>query len=619
MTQTFMRYLNISTELTPAPTAGTTSKQVLLFGQRLTSGTLIESTGGFTQPNYYVPFLLPSFASGGAALNYLKNYGIQSTIGINFTLSLPAPTTLTPINGTSVLTWSSVPAGFLQLTGFVLSGVLSQMSVNANIISAAIVSGTATIVVYGSPAYIIASSSGTTMTLTGVNNVVYPDPILTDPIALMVWDFYQSALSANSSAFGPPAAYISILSDRDTTINASATPIVLGDPSAVSISGTTTVLTYASSTVGLGWLPTTIYGNTTVTQATSLATGTFDGYAISGSNVLITVTNVTGTFVTSDSVSVTLDNTINGFNYLDQVNLYGAVLQFPINTLTDINTNQAAFYDGIAQINEPDEVLNGHYFTYGAAGNITSLPSQAASLPNANDMEKILVTYPYVYKFGGIPYDNAAGTVASGRVTSAVLYMLANGDAPFPPLMSATINHLPVSSVASTTSYSAAPGGTGDLAVNQGWLPLAPTIGGRVQFLESNTTLTTIPNTSTPDIEFRYTHIWDCVRWVKQEVAQLYEVISVLPNNMGSVLLSPQFINQFRTGIIGILNQGQSLGVLQNVPLYENLVTVTQDTQNPNQVDAYIPTQMIPQLNGASVLINIFSSLVTFTTNNQGG
>ncbi len=927
----FMRYLNIDTVLTPSPTAGTTSKQVLLLGQRETSGDLILATNGFPQPNYYDPILLPSFSNGVSALNYLANYGIQFSMGIDFVLSLPAPTTVTSSNSLTTLTWSIIPSGFTQLVGFALSGTLSQASpssVNGNVYSARIITGVATLVVYGTVAFVTAGSSGGVLTLTGVNNVNYPDPDATDPIALMVWDFYQTALSAFNSPNGAPAAYISILTDRDNTINPVSTPIVLGNPTAVT-TGTTSTLTYPTSTGGLGYLPTTSLGNSTVTQtatlpsdsinrlyeangvylagaatdsggifhssdgviwaATNLTThtvtgfkwngsvyvattdvgvyysvngttwtpsnltsglftsvdygntkfcagssegiyyssdgitwvrctgdgsdaftvifngtgtegfqwiaatstgaaytstdgitftvngltaasaftaglfagelflltygagmvyspggvsawidtsgdvahafislayfggtyfagttaagiktspngvvwaatsntastvrsfasngtvivagtaagiyssinngvtwtittgsgatgnyqavlyhnlfvagdaaglsissnglswiigsfnnvGTYGGFIVDGSNVIITVTGATGSFTTSVAATVVLDNTINAFAFLDNINLYGAVQQFPITDLTDITTTYADFYDGITLLNEPNQVLNKHYFTYGAAGNITSLPSAAATLPAPNNQENILVTYPYIAQFGNIPYENSNGNVAGGRVTSAVMYMLANGDAPFPPLMTATINHLPISSLASTISYSGAQNSTGDIAVNQGWLPLAPNSSNVVAFLESNTTLITIPSTTTPDIEFRYTHIWDCVRWVKQEVAELFGVISVLPNNQGSALISPIFLRQFTQGIYSILFTGENLGVVENVSLYQNLVSVTQDPTNPNQVDVYIPIQIIPQLNGANILINVFSSLYTFQ-NSQG-
>lgn len=611
----FMRFLNINTQLTPSAVVGSTSKQVLLCGQRTTNGTLTLATNGFAQPNYYIPLLLPSFSDGVAALIYLKNYGIKSSMGINFSLTLPAPTAVISSNSLTTLTWASIPSGFSQLTGFALTGTLSQSSpgsLSATVYSAQIISGVATLIVYGTVAFVDSGDSGGVLTLAGVNNINYPDPNATDPIALMVWDFYQSSLSAFKSPNGVPAAYISILSDRDTTINPVSTGIVLGDPSAVT-TGATSTLTYATSTAGLGYLPTTTLGASTVTQATSAATGTFAGYIVDGSNVIITVTNVTGTFDTSHAVTVSLDNTVNAFGYLDGINLYSSVLQFPILSLTSITTTYADFYNGINLINQPNQVLNQHFFTYGIGGNVTSLPSAAAALPHPNNQEYILVTYPYVAQFGDVPYENTAGNVAAGRIASAVAYMLANGDAPYPPLMTATINHLPVSSLSATTSYSGAQNGSGDIAVGEGWLPLAPNSSGVVSFLESVTTLITIPNTSTPDVEFRYTHIWDCVRYLKQQVAQLFSIISVLPNNQGSALISPSFTRQFTQGIYQILYTGQNLGIVENVALYQNLVTVTQDQTNPNQVDVYIPAQIIPQLNGANVLINVFSSLNTFS------
>lgn len=618
---TFMKFLNINTNIIPNPIAGTTTKQGLLFGQRNTEGVLIPAINGFAQPNYYVPFLLPSFPNGQAALNYLTNYGIQSQIGISFTLALPIPTSIIPGTSTTSVNFTPVPANFMQLTDFNLSGTATQNAINAAIFSASINTNTntATLMVYGTPAF----NTTDPITITGINNVPYPDPNNSDPIALMVWDYYQTALSANQSAFGPPATYISILSDLDTSIDPDSTPIELGTastfPSTVTVNTDGSVtLEYPIATVGLGYLPTTALGNTIVDQDISNATGAFNGFTISGSTVLINVTNVTGTFTTTNTISVTLDNTVNAFNFLNNINLYGAALQFPISTLNDIDVTQASFYNGINQLNQANQVLNQHYFIYGMAGNITSLPSNAANLPAPNSQQYIAPTYPYIAKFGDIPYDNAVGNVASGRVASAVLYMLSNGDPPFPPLISATINHLPVSSIASTTSYSSQAGGTGDMAVIQGWLPLAPNSGNVVQFLQSVTTLITEPNTTTPDTEFRYTHIWDTVRWVKQQVTNLFNVISVLPNNQGTVLISPAFLRQFKAGVLSILNQGQNLGMLQNVPLYSNRVSVTQDTQNPNQVDVLIPIQIIPQLNGANVNIDVLSSTFTFNNSSQG-
>ncbi len=931
MANSFMRSASINVQITPAPITGSTSKQVLLIGQRNTNGTLIKSSNGFAQPNYYQPILLPSFSDGGSALNYIGNYGIKYSIGQNFTLTLPAPDNVSSVNALTTVTWDIIPPNFVALTGFNLTGTLSQSTpsvVNANVYSANIIAGIATMVVYGTVTYSTSYNSGGNLTLTAVNNIDYPDPNLSDPIALLVWDFYQSALSATKSVNGVPNAYISILSDRDSTITPVATPIVLGNPTSVNTSGSTAVLMYPIATAGLGYLPTTKYGNSMVTQAVTLPSdstetiyyangiylrgsadgaginystggtnwtatnlttlnvtsfywngsvyvattsvgiyysvngiswtistgastgsftdvyfantkfvatstaglfyssdgitwtectgdagasyvsiiygigsaggkwiavtptadaysstdgisfgaltistsgfnfvtfanglfqlggnadgivyssdgitftasslttlsvydiiyngvnwlantsvgiytsingiswtiatgastgvfnqfaynnniivsvstagiyestnnglswtlclgagasgvytsvvynnnlfisggtsglsisnngitwntgsvnnsGIFNGYAINGSNVAIIINNVVGTFITTGSTSVILDNTINAFAFLDKINLYGAVQQFPIITLSDITTKYADFYNGIAAINEPNQVLNNHYFTYGGAGNVTILPSSASTLPAPNNQENILVSYPYYPVFGNVIYENNHQNVAAGRIASAIMYMLANGDAPFPPLMTATINHLPVSTNFSTQSYSGSQQGTGDIAVNQGWIPLAPNTSGVVEFLESVTTLITIPDSTVPDVEFRYTHVWDCIRWLKQRVGQLFEVQSKLPNNMGSALMSPTFLTNFQAGIVSILVTGEKLGIFENVALYQNLVSVTQDSINPNQVDAYVPCQIIPQINNANININVFSSLIQFS-NNQG-
>ncbi len=618
----FMQYLNINTNLVPSPSTGATSKQVLLIGQRITTGQLYLAQNGFSQPNYYIPLLLPGFQNGAAALNYLSNYGIQSTMGINFTLSLPNPTTVnvnSPVGQTTII-WSAVPSNFNTLTGFALSGSATQSSLSGTIVSASIVSNQAYLVVSGSVAFLTTAG----ITINGINNIAYPDPILSDPIALMVWDFYQTALSANTAADGVPAAYISILSDRDVTSTPVNTAISLVAPTSVTVSGTTVTLSFAytggiATLANFGYLPTTTYGNTTITQATSNATGKFGGYTIAQTSstagtVSIVVTNAVGTFNTTNVLSCVLDNTINAFNFLDGIDLHSVVQQFPINTLTNITTTYADFYNGNTTINQANQILNSHYGTYAIAGNTTILPSAAATLPIANDRTKILVSYPYYPQFGDIPYDNAAGTVASGRFSAGVAYMLANGDftVGYPALTGATINHFPVSSISSTTSYSKAVNGTGNAAVTNGWLPLAPNSAGVVQFLQSNTTMTTLPSSAAQDTEFRFTHIWDCVKYLRRAVAQLYLIISVLPNNQGTVLISPEFLRQFRNGIISILYTAQTYSIVKNVALYEDLVVVTQDATNPNQVDATVPSQIIAQLIGANVNITVFGSLYEF-------
>lgn len=631
MSQTFMPNLSVAVNLVQAPVAGNTSKQVLIVGQRITGGKLILAKNGFSQPNLYQPLKLGSFASGTVAVDYLSNYGLNTAIGIFFSLDLPAPSSVVPSNGQTLIQWDIPPAKFSKLVGFALSGVLSQGLLSGSVLSAYYdVNSIATMAINGTVAF----DTTTVMTLTGVNNINYPDPKLSDPIALLVWDFYETALSATPSKNGTPSTYLSIINDRDNTISANPTPFEIAKPDIVTVSGTTVTLTYAytvddilplnngtfqtyiSNLPNFGYIPTTAYGSSNMTQETSNATGILGGLQIvpaqSGGVVRLTITGVTGTFNTSDVINIVLDNTIDVFNFINNINLNGAVLQFPVNDITDVKITQSAFFNGIKTINQPNQVLNGHYYTYGIAGNITSLPSSGGSLPAPNNQYYVLASYPYVAQFGDIPYDNEAKNVASGRISACFAYLLANGDAvnAYPSLQSVIIQHLPVSSIANTTSYQAYVGGTGDIAVSRGWSPLAPNSQGIVSILQSVTTLITINNV--PDNEFRFTHVGDCIRWTKQATAELYMKISVLPNNAGAVTISPAFIRQFKSGITGILFQGQKLGIFQNVDKYQGLVTVTADAINPTQVNAFIPCQIIPQLISANVAINVFSTLTQF-------
>jgi len=608
---TFMQFLNVGTTLTPSATAGVTSKQVLLFGQRNTKGKLIQSKNGYPQPNYYVPFLLPSFSDGASALNYLKNYGIQSKMGIDFTLNLPAPTVVSQANNITTMIWATVPAGFSSLVGFNLSGTISQGDVSGTIYQATITDGVATLSVYKYVAFKAVTEASSSMVITGINNISYPDPEASDPIALMVWDFYQTALSAYSSPYGAPSAYISILSDRDSSISPNPQAIELTKPKdvVVNLDGSVT-LVYDVLDDNLGYLPTTALGDSVVTQGSVSAT--YNGFTIVNGLVNINLIDTTGAFTTADDVSVILDNSVDYAGYLKYVNLYAMVQQFPVTKLEDITVKYSDFYTLCTLLNQDNQVLNNHYLTYGIAGNVSMLPNQAATLPAPNSQFNILVSYPYIAQFGDIPYENSSNNVAGGRVSCAVAYMLANGDAPFPPLMTATIGQLPVSSLSDTISYQETPNGTGDICVSRGWLPLAPNQSKVICFLQSNTSLITNPTTGVPDIEFRYTHIWDCMRWIKQQVGTLWGTSISIPGNKGSALMDPTLVSNFKGGVISILVQGEKLGIVQNIEKYQSLVTVVQDSQNPNQIDVYVPSQIIPQVNGANVSINIFSSLTTF-------
>jgi hypothetical protein len=354
-----------------------------------------------------------------------------------------------------------------------------------------------------------------------------------------------------------------------------------------------------------------------VEYATTTVTGIYNGFNVfqtssTSGTVRVSVTNVTGgAFDVTKTFTITLDSTQNAGQYLNGLNLYACVLQYPINVITDITTKYGDFFGIVKQLNLGNQGLLKHYGTYGIAGNITSLPNQSANLPSPNDYNLILPTYPYVCQFGDVPLDNAEQNVGSGAVASAVAYMYANGDIPFPLLTTAKMM-LPVSSVASTTSYDRQEGGNGDIAIEQGWLVLGANITlNLVEFLSSNTSGTTLPNTTTTNTEFNQTNVQDSIRYIKQEACDYFNVIKELPNNRGIAFNSPDFREQFRAGIIQILVDAEANGMLENVNLYQNKVIVIADSKNAKDILASIPLQIIPGLQGVDITFNIFSSLIT--------
>jgi hypothetical protein len=132
-----------------------------------------------------------------------------------------------------------------------------------------------------------------------------------------------------------------------------------------------------------------------------------------------------------------------------------------------------------------------------------------------------------------------------------------------------------------------------------------------VSLLQANTTLITTPGTNVPDVENRYIHVWDIIRALKKVTADNYLITVTLPNNQGVRSLSTAVINNMRQAVKTSLYNFQDLGMLQNVALYENVIFVGVDPQNPNFMKVTVPAQIIPQINGMNANIFIFSTTQT--------
>jgi hypothetical protein len=642
MGQNFIPSLSINSQIVPATVPSNPLKTTLLVGQKITNGVYTPPTPGYTNLDYYKPQKLPAFTNGGNALKYLGNLGINYQIGIsyNYNFGNTAPSSVTSTGALTIVQWNIPPYGFSALTNFNLSGVVTQGEISAQVKQAQIVlqngNLVAQLLVYGTPAF----TSTSPMTLTTEDAIIYPDPNVSDPIACMVWDYYQTALSAAPSADGTyPSAILSIVADRDSSVSPTATPYALSEPTSVVTNpdGSQT-LNYAKTAafIGLenkkgniqlenatgdielesgagvvnlanfGYLPQGQSGQTQLSQGS--VTALYGGYVDLGSVIQITALNPTGTFLNSAPVNVTPDSTANVGMYLNNITIDTGAMQYPITQQSDYTTKYADWFQIIATLNGSNQALLGHYGTLGVQGNITSMPFQAPLLPDIDDWNNIFVTYPYTINFGDIPYENSTTlNVAAGRIAACVAYLITNGDIPFPGITGCVIKHLPVSSTSQDTQYNAEANGTGNLAIEQGWLPLVPASGGGVSLLQSNTSLTT-DTSGVPDIEFRYINIKKRLSWLNLQNANSFNALRNLPNNAGVAYLSDTFIDSFRSAIITNLINGQKFGMFQNVNAYENQITVTRDPNNANNLIAGIPEQLVPQLNSGNITNFIYSA-----------
>lgn len=621
----FATGLSITENIELASTTSNPQTQALIFGTRTTGGNLIQppSSSGFSVPNLFVPFQLPSFADGISAVNYLvNNFGYVVNWGVNFSLVLPTPSASTLLsNGNYLFTWTAIPSGFSSLLGGAITGVVTQSITNTgNIVSSSIkiVNNIAQLAV--TPIGISTFNAGSSLSIAGVNNIQKPNIQTSDMIVVEVFAFYNQAVTASAGRTNPNA-WISVMNDNCTTVNPSNEDIILAAPDAVVVNpdGSTT-LTYASDQVGLGYLPTTMLGQSTVTQDTTDATGTFNGYIIDSlGNVDINVTNVTGTFdiVDADLITITLDVTQSGFNYIDNYQISTYVLPFQITTLTDLTTTQSTFYNALLVLNNGYAVQQQKFFPQGYYANM--LPkSQVLNLqtPNSQIFKGAWKSdQPYIV-VDGVQTGSSSlldYTETPGSIASAMAYIDLSSQIPFYSQATVVANL----SVNSNSQTYPTTGQSGDCnqGVIQGWTPIAINANGLPYIWRNVTSLVTVPNTLIVDNQYRFESLWLKQRWLQQQVWAAWTVVSQTPfANGGMQLNSPAVRQQMLTNCQSILVQGGQLGMFQNVNAYLGLVTVVIDPLLPTGFDVTIPNQVIPELATGKVSINIFSIYYTFTS-----
>lgn len=607
--QSFVPTFTFRTNIIASPGQTTTAKNGVLIGHRETGGDLIVTSPGYPQPSIYEPLLLPAFTDGTSALNYMTKLGFNVAFGVRFDLNLPAPTSAAlQVDGTWLLTWTTVPSNFYEITTLNAEGIITQGANTGNVLDAQIiVVGLAENAIMsvdpimGSTFDII-----TAITLAGLINNSYPDPENTDEICMQVWYYYQSAVSLPTSPNGQPSAYISVLSDRDTTHSPNPATFALVAPTSAVVNGTSVTLTYPIAAANLGYLPFNKLGSTSLTQAVSLATGTFDSMTVNNTTVAIVLTDVTGTFDITNVINVALDSTVNVFTYLQEndAEINNVVSPYEILTSADYVT-YADFFTGISVLNNGTFITKNKYFVQGILGNITTLPTLANTLPEYNSQLIKQISYPYQQMFLDIPF-------AATYLASAQAYVNNNPDVPYLP-QEVYLTHIPISRNVQNR-YNVVRNGNADVAMNKGWAVWGVSSQGRAYLVRDITSLITIPNTSITDVEFRFQHVWDVVRFITKDIYQQWQVFSVSPViNGGRILNSPDNQATFRDLVVGRLYFYQGLQLLQNVSAYADQVTVITNPSSPTGILVTIPAVIIPGLGSADVVLNIFSVYNVFT------
>ena len=431
--------------------------------------------------------------------------------------------------------------------------------------------------------------------------------------------------------------------------------ISLGTPTSVSepVNGSVT-LTWATRPANFGQL--TVAGNGTVAQATSLATGTYGGIATSGTYSVI-VTDVTGTFNTTNAVTVTItqpgasviDATLSdeivcmvynslveslsantqsanvptptiyiaclasdeaGFGPSDadvfdfvfgQTVYYNTiVMPYTILSTEDVDVNYVRFFQAIAELNLPSACQQQFYGTMGVWGVTAVDKNSQADLVTSNT--------PYVSP-AWYPYSNT-NIVAQlpAQIAAAAATVMYTNPPPFNALNEVVLNSL----VPPDNVNEGAKASNCEVALDQGYTPIAINQTNQAAFVRTITSMITYPNTSLPATQYFDIQPWQ-VLFLFRGAAYLYLTSFINQKLTNSLCRTMQL------GLIDLANTFQTENMIENVSQYLTQFSVTISPVDGSQAIVAIPLEVIPGLqsiNASIYLQNTFGTLNVSGFNN---
>ena len=561
----------------------------------------------------YRPYKIPQnfTVDGPTALNWARNQGATVVLGVSGTINLVAPTSVTVTGGLVTLSWSSEPYGFADLLGGNVVGTVSQaVSSSSGTIYSVSQSGVA-------PFVIILTGVTGDFNTTNVLAIDYENTSIPIPdgrkTEQWVLDLYyacqgQNLQSTQNLTFSSPPITLSLVSDRDDNFNPIATPVTIATPDTTTVNPDGTVL-LAWDAAPTNWIyvPQQNLGTSTITQATSLAVGTIiqqlgGAYSDTGDGVSLLLGDVTGTFNTTNTLSLVLDDTVTTFSLLGNV-WYKFVLgstEAELTTDDDLNGAGLLFLQYINSVNTAQATIVGQYFTEGILGQIST--SQYDFIGNAqpNDANILYVFYPYFNRLND-PFLLPSSPAAFGAGAFAA------NTSPYNSIFNRPWVGLPVSSD-STTYIQTGINGPAEAILQYGYTPISVDINTGVAFaVNISTTQTTIDGQD--NVEFYDLH----TQQVRGEISYRL-AIAVSQPQFQNVGITNKILSDLHGAVLSTLKKAESDNLIFNVNALQQYIVVERSTVNPHQVNISCKIQIDPELTGIVVDVNVISASITVPT-----
>lgn len=561
---------------------------------------------GYPKISLYEPFLLPAFGSGSDCLSYLAACGFLVGYGETSVVFLPVANNVAGAGPIYTITYTGVPSGFSILIGGGITATVATQGANVGTVVSAVVNaaGNAVLTVNSTNTFTTAA-----MNVNYINrNITTPDPAQTEIAAMTLWTLFSelnqvgNQLTSAASTF--PQVYLLLMGQNDTGYSPNTTDIALIKPDHTTVMGTTVVLSWDAIPTNWGLLPDNQLGNSLVQQGSSAIEGVFYqkgignivGASTPAAVCYIILNSVVGTFNTTDALQVKLDGS-QSIDLMNKGNYCKYWLGYT--EITSANSAKTTQFKNIidTQNNLSNVEQNRGGLTFGFLGNISQPLFQASGLQQLNDRYLIATYFPEPIS----PLTLVQST--SSQVSAFVVACCAMNAQPFNPMnniISATII------APSSQSYWVQKGmqATSEVILQVGYTPLYVNNFGQVATVRIVNSELTLPNTLVPDNEFFPFSTWQIITSWNEDIVSLCK--------------QPQYTNKRKTDDIkqSLLMAGINLaltyqqnGMFSNV---NDLIPLFNIQDNPVAADEWIfntPIQVIPELSGIQINVNIYSFL----------